>query len=314
MRFVPIMKARKPSKGRGGEEWRSIHAAADSKAPGITVAFVSAAGKIGDEVTLQAVENLIRAGALDRVVDGEIDWNHLETLLARGIKPEIISAIKAAADAANQFTASTIRRALGIESDIQFNAANPRISRWIDQHTAEMVREVTTESRQAIKAVITRSMTEEMSDIEIFRTVRQSVGLTERMAIASQNVFHAGVENGLDRDEAMREASAYAERALTYRANSIARTESLKAANAGQGEGWNQAADQGLFSRNDAEVEWVVTPDDRLCPYCEQMDGVTRPLDGVWTVPSSSGSFETDNPTDIHPQCRCAQRLILPPQ
>lgn len=312
MRFVPIMKARKPRRGRGGEEWRAIHAAADGTSPSFMVAFINASRQIGDEVTQQAVESLIGAGALDRVVDNEIDWMHMETLLRKGVKPEMIRSIKAAADAANKFTASTIKEALGFVPELTFNPTNARVSRWIDDHTAEFVTGITEESRNAIKAVVGRSMVEEMSASEIFRTVRQSVGLTERMAVAAQNIFHNGVLQGLDRDEAMLEASNYADRALTYRAEMIARTESLRAANAGQSEGWLQAADQGYFNRNEAEVEWVVTPDDRLCEYCQPMDGVTRPVNGTWQVQTPTGSADLDNPTDIHPQCRCAQRLILP--
>jgi hypothetical protein len=49
------------------------------------------------------------------------------------------------------------------------------------------------------------------------------------------------------------------------RAELIARTETMRASNEGQQEAWDQAVEEGLLTGNEQQ-EWIVTPDDRLCP------------------------------------------------
>lgn len=89
------------------------------------------------------------------------------------------------------------------------------------------------------------------------------------------------------------------------RAETIARTEVMDAANAGQVEAWEQATEDGLLTGNE-EKEWIVTPDDRLCPVCEPMDGVSVPLDEDFDVDGD----QIDGPP-AHPNCRCTLGLKL---
>lgn len=318
MVFVPVWKAsRRPPKGGDDSQWRSTHAAADSAQPAVAVTFIDGVNRVASEVTPELVAKLVEIGALDRIVDHSIDWQFMELLLQKGIKPDIIAAIKASADSASLQTAETIKAALGVTPDLTFNATSPRLIRWINNNTAEMVRGVTAESREAIKTVIGRSINDDLSPQEAFGAIRRTIGLTQQMATAAQNIYDNGINEGLDHDEAALEADTYAQRALGIRANNIARTETMAAANQGQNEGWDQAADQGYFNPNDAEVEWVTTPDDRLCPTCAAMDGVRRPFDGMWHVTiydakgRARGAVDIDNPSMVHPLCRCTHKLIL---
>ncbi len=89
------------------------------------------------------------------------------------------------------------------------------------------------------------------------------------------------------------------------RAELIARTEVMRASNEGQLEAWDQATDAGLLTGNE-QKEWIVTPDDRLCPICEPMDGVTVPLDDDFDVDGD----KVDAPP-AHPNCRCTVGLTL---
>lgn len=83
------------------------------------------------------------------------------------------------------------------------------------------------------------------------------------------------------------------------RADVIARTESMRAANEGQSQAWDQATEAGLLT-GDEKQEWIVTPDDRLCPICEPLDGEQTGLDGTFKV----DGVEIDGPP-AHPRCRC---------
>ncbi len=86
------------------------------------------------------------------------------------------------------------------------------------------------------------------------------------------------------------------------RAETIARTESMRAVHEGQRQLWRQGVEEGLL---DADVKraWITTPDDRLCPICEPLDGETAALDedyvdGIAAPPA-------------HPNCRCTEGLAF---
>lgn len=84
------------------------------------------------------------------------------------------------------------------------------------------------------------------------------------------------------------------------RAQLIARTETMTAANEGQREAWSQASDAGLLP-SDAQVEWIATSD--CCDDCADMDGETRDLDGDYDDPDAA-----DGPP-LHPNCRCTEGI-----
>lgn len=101
----------------------------------------------------------------------------------------------------------------------------------------------------------------------------------------------------------------YYERALRHRAKNIARTETLRASNAGQQELWRQAAEQGYLKPERTRRKWIVTPDDRLCEYCKDIR--VRNEDGV---PLDEPFEAEDGPVDYppaHPSCRCATGLLF---
>jgi SPP1 gp7 family putative phage head morphogenesis protein len=89
------------------------------------------------------------------------------------------------------------------------------------------------------------------------------------------------------------------------RAETIARTEVQRASNQGQIEAWDQATDEGLLTGTETK-EWIVTPDDRLCPICEPLDGQNVPMDGTFDADGA----QVDGPP-AHPNCRCTLGISL---
>lgn len=84
------------------------------------------------------------------------------------------------------------------------------------------------------------------------------------------------------------------------RAEVIARTESMRAVHEGQREGWEQAVEKGLLTGDERRV-WIVTPDDILCPICEELEDEEADMDGEYP-----GGI--DGPP-AHPNCRCTEGL-----
>jgi F like protein len=97
----------------------------------------------------------------------------------------------------------------------------------------------------------------------------------------------------------MRKAKVYAEKLLRQRAKTIARTEILRASNAGQRAAWRSARDKGILPRTTLR-EWIATGG--ACAICSPLDGKTAGLD----EPFDGG---IDSPP-AHPSCRCTTGLI----
>jgi SPP1 gp7 family putative phage head morphogenesis protein len=162
-----------------------------------------------------------------------------------------------------------------------------------------MVAEVTAETRRAIRAIVLRSIREGIPPYDAARLIHSLIGLTERQAQAAANYRASLIDQGLTIARVNTLVDRYVAKKVRERAESIARTEILSALNEGAQESWRQARAEGLLGKG-SDKEWIVTPDERLCPYCEPLDGVRVPLDEKFRT----GLGEVSGPP-LHPQCRC---------
>lgn len=149
-----------------------------------------------------------------------------------------------------------------------FNADNPAAAKWAREHAADTIKGITEATRNEIRDVIDTAFGQDDYDVN---------------TLADDIASIIG-------DDA--------------RAETIARTEAMEAANRGQQELWSQAVDAGLLTGQE-EQEWIVANDDRLCPICEPMDGVRVGLDESFDVDGE----EMDGPP-AHPNCRCVLGLV----
>lgn len=186
---------------------------------------------------------------------------------------------------------------------VSFNLVNPKAVQWADQHAAAMVTQVGGETRTAIRSIIREALNDGASPGEVTRRIRDLIGLTERDALAVGRLRTRLEEEGRSDDQIGRLTKAYADRLLRRRAQTIARHETMQAANQGQRGLWQQAADDGLLLASEWERRWMIARDERTCAIC-------RPLDGK-RAPMLTGSFPggiTGPP--IHVQCRCVTGLV----
>jgi hypothetical protein len=77
-------------------------------------------------------------------------------------------------------------------------------------------------------------------------------------------------------------------KAIRQRAQMIARTETIRASNAGRYATWNQAVSEGLLPIT-VEVKWLTAGDERTCPFCASLDNTVvgfgesfRIADATW--------------------------------
>ncbi len=178
-------------------------------------------------------------------------------------------------------------------------------------------------------------LTNGMSPEDIARTIKATIGLTDKQAAAVAN-FRRLLENGdvaaLDRvlrdkrfDASVRRAiegqpldaakidrmvQRYAERYQAHRALTIARTEAMRAANAGRRAAWEQYADRTGIGSSGVRRFWLTAADERVCPFCRSI-----PLLNAAGVALDEDYISLDGPVrmppDPHPTCRCTERFTL---
>lgn len=205
------------------------------------------------------------------------------------IKAEAVQNVEADLVRAGQFT-------------FDFSAPTPRSLQYASERAASLVSRIDEGQRRAIRAVVSRAISEGGNPREIAPVIRQVIGLDERQARALMNRRRKMFEQGWSPSRIERETRAYTSRALRTRAETIARTEVMDAMNAGVQDGWNTFADAGVIDSAMVVQEWIVSFDDRTCTICLPLDGEQVPLDGVF----SSG----DDRPPAHPRCRCTLGLV----
>lgn len=187
--------------------------------------------------------------------------------------------------------------------DFSFDGKNLRAQAVAARRAAELVTGISEVTRAALRVLITRSIREGIPPYDAARIIVSMVGLTERQAAAVWTYRVSLINSGLSPAKVDLAVERYAKRKLRERAITIARTETMKALNAGALEAARQAKRDGLLGRN-PQKEWIVAGDEKTCPACAPMDGVQVPLKAPFVT--ILGSVQGP---PLHPRCRCTQAI-----
>jgi len=179
-----------------------------------------------------------------------------------------------------------------------FDATNPVTVAWAEQHAADLVTSITADVRETIRELVVQSFNEGIAPRDVARLLRETIGLTPRDAGAVIKRRAKLIKEGAKDVE--KKTAKYAEKLLRSRAETIARTELMRASNEGQSELWRQAREKGLLTGFEMK-EWLVADP---CPKC-------APLEGEQVLATESFSVGQDPP--LHPRCRCTIGLVMPP-
>lgn len=214
---------------------------------------------------------------------------------------------------------------------IAFDVLNPEAIEALRNFGGKLIREISEDTRKSVVARITTAFLEGGHPFEQARTIRQLVGLTSTQAAAVGNFRKmlegdpASMREALTRtlrdkrfdptvlgvartgarlstDQVDKMVGRYYDRYRKYRAEMIARTETMRASHLGQQELWRQGAVQGVYPQDRTRRHWIVQP--KACPICLDIpranpDGVG--LDMPFLVPGG-GSIMTP---PLHPHCKC---------
>lgn len=296
---TPIQKAGDADE-KAEYEW--LHEIADSFLPDLRAAFLRAVDKLRGTVDETTLRQALESGNVDAALQSLGMGDGLNATLGTAIsKPLEDAFIQAGRETPAHTTA--LRGAISYRFDI----TNPESVRFLQSYDFGLIRQVSDETRSAIKNVVLNAMQFGGNPRVQAKTIRELVGLTDRQTKAVQNYRSALVEEERPEDQVERMTAKYAARMLKLRAENISRTETMRASNSGREAAWKQAQDKGLLSST-TRRRWLVTPDDRLCVWCAAIpalnpDGV--PLGGLFLTPLGPSAFPP-----LHPQCRCVTTLI----
>lgn len=291
----PVRKARFVATPSPEPFWRTLHRLADAAYPDLRDGLVTVLTQAGLDVPLDALTQYLTSGPPGLVITTlEDSWRAgglpaLQRLFADQLPSLVIASAEATAQTAQVVLA--------------FEVADPALLLAVDAYGAERVVAISTTTREAIRAAITTVFETGQNVGQLARAIRGLVGLTPRQA-ASLVRYSAGLTaDGVSPARAETLLARQTQRLIRRRAITIARTETIDAASAGQHLLWQQARTQGLVGP-ELRRYWVITPDDRLCFLCRAVPGLNP--DGV----GLDETFQTPlggvlHPT-LHPQCRCA--------
>lgn len=240
--------------------------------------------------------------AIDRL-QGSVDTARIAALIREGRVADAIEVVSAQSVAmgmravAQAITQGVIATALATSTAIPvptqfavvFDVTNPRTIDYLRSYEMNLIRELTVKARGAIRQAVLDGVSSGRNPLDVARDVRAHIGLTERQARAVMNYrraletgdsaalqrairdrrFDASVASAIRGDSELsgeqidRMVARYEARYLKHRSETIARTESIRAANAGNTEAWRQAASDGIVEAETIVRHWVYTHDDR---------------------------------------------------
>ena len=185
---------------------------------------------------------------------------------------------------------------LGNELGLVFDATNPQVQAWAQRHAAELVTAVSRQVRNALSAAVLEASAGIAPARLAPLLLDTGIGLTRPWM---QAVLTRAEQLGVGASDPR--VRAYSQQLMRARGRMIARTEVMRAQNAGRMAGWRQAMDAGMLDRK-ALKRWLASP--RPCPQCQGLAGETVPFG----QPFSTGQ---DAPP-AHPHCVCTVVIDIP--
>lgn len=304
----------------------------DSAEPQLRRALLNAIIAIKGSTTLPELAALIQAGRLDEAV----------ALASR------VGAVRLAEEYAAVFTLAG-RESAKFLTDVldvvvDFDQVNVRAVRIMQSERLRLIREFIAEQRLATRAAMVDGIRRGLNPIEQARAFRQSIGLTSKQQLSVQR-FRSLLESGssealtrrlrdkrfdptirrsirnkepLSSGQVDRMVDRYNQRFVRFRANTIARTEALRAVHAGNDEGYHQAIEQGAVNADQLQRQWNDSSDGRVRSSHVHLDGMLRGIDE--TFPGRDGALlfpgDANAPASETVQCRCvlSTRIDAPPE
>lgn len=314
---TPRYSARTPSLPRlrqaaelagDADDWRAVQAAADQQLPAyvadLRAALVPA---LDDDVITRALIARSPAAGLALLkpsIDGVIA--SMRAVVRAHAAPVIARSMRVAMTSVAGIQAAQAHAEPSLE--LSFERINLEALQVAEDGLTHWLADLPDDQYQAAQTLLTQAIGGELDVRQFARQLAGTIGLDERSRGALARYDNANVQAGLSVAEIDKRYAAYSDRLKRQRAETIARTETMYAANLGQLYLWESAVRDGLIDPSTTKTMWIVTPDDRLCALCRQMTGErgTVPLGHAFDTPRGGMTAPP-----MHPRCRCTVGLVF---
>lgn len=303
----PFRKARFVEREAAEPEWKAIHRAADRNVGLVAATFPASIKFLRENVNRAEVLVSLQRNNPGMAI-AAFPWDEWAAFFDRLVTPLLAETMRAGGVAAARVTVVR-KQHRTLTGD--FDLMNPRAQRHAATSAARLVTGISAATMQAMRDIIAdaqalgisvRDQATLIEDILI-----ETAGLDSRRAQTLIRFRAAQLARGVSDAIVNSRVASLRDRLLRDRALTIARTETINAANAGQVELWNQAREAGEIPSGMLK-EWIATPDRRICPICESLDTQKVPLGELFV--DLNGNTH-DRPT-AHVMCRCSLALVEP--
>jgi hypothetical protein len=284
------------------ESWQLLHREADRAYPQLRTLWATVFADYNEALDTDAMRAALRRGNLldvERLIAPA--WREVSDAVRLPLQLLLRETAQRSAEAVLPAT----EEALGAQVTVQFGVVVPEALTAIETYAGTQIVGIGETTLRNVRAVIRRGFEEGRSMTQMMRDLEAFVGLTPRQTEALETLRQRLLDAGKTRAQAQAQVERAARRALQLRVESIARTESIWAAHAGNQALLEEAARQGTLDRESFRRFWLVTPDDRTCrTICTQVSSLNPNgvrLDEPFQTPVGSVMFPP-----AHPQCRCS--------
>lgn len=184
-----------------------------------------------------------------------------------------------------------------------FSLINPHSQSWIDKSAADLVTVVSSDVRANIKEIMASAYRQEITVPQTIDTIKQSIGLNQPQAKALAKYTSMLQSAGVAPNKIKELSGQMASRQLKYRAQMIARTETIAASNKGQQALWTASADAGFLDRERVRQVWILTVN--ACDQCEEE---------AQNFPELGGTFSGVLGPPAHPNCFLPESTVEGPR
>lgn len=167
-----------------------------------------------------------------------------------------------------------------------------------------IAQELNNKTRNAIRAALKKALMSELTPPEVASLLTNTIGLDDRFATAVESFRQGLIARGVPKAQARKQSAQYASSLRHTRANTIARTETAKAIQAGQKHSYDQIVSNLGIPDAFVRIEWITAYDERTCPNCAPMNGVQVGKDESFATPIGQSSGPP-----LHPNCRCTTTM-----
>lgn len=313
----------------------------DAWDPILRKAFQDSIFALRDQAQVSLIATMLERGD----TEGALRAVNLDPVAFRAFDKSLLNAFEAGGNFTS-VALPIVQLSDGFKVKFQFNIRNPAAERWLSEHSSTLITEILDDQRNMIRGFLQAGMAAgdnpKTTALDLVGRVGASgrreggvIGLTSSQeqwlrnysdALKSDNPrpaldyklrdarFDRAIINATESGDAIpaglldKMETAYTNRALRYRAETISRSEAMASLHEAQQQAMEQAVESGAISRTDVTFIWHATQDDRTRDAHAEMDGQEVGM-GQMFIDGDGNQLEFPGDPNAPPEttinCRC---------